>query len=38
MTLLEGTNLHGATSDRRKQWQEEYEIMKKTIDEEEISW
>lgn len=38
MTLLEGTNLDGATSDRRTQWQAEYEIVKKTIDDEGMTW
>jgi hypothetical protein len=38
MGLLEGTNLHGATQDRRKQWKGEYETVKKVIDDEAMTW
>jgi hypothetical protein len=38
MTLLEGTNLHGATLDRRRQWEAEYEIVKSTITDEGMTW
>jgi hypothetical protein len=38
MSLLEGTNLYGATQDRRKQWKAEYEVVKKTIEEDGMTW
>ena len=38
MTLLEGTNLHGATQDRRKQWEVEYETVKSVIKDEGMTW
>jgi hypothetical protein len=38
MSLLEGTNLYGATQDRRKQWQAEYQVVKKTIEEDGMTW
>lgn len=38
MTLLEGTNLSGATQDRRKQWEVEYETVKSVIKDEGMTW
>jgi hypothetical protein len=38
MALLAGTNLHGATLDRQKQWREEYDVVRSVIDDDGMTW
>lgn len=38
LELLSGTNLYPAVVDRRREWEAEYEIVKRTLEESALEW
>jgi hypothetical protein len=36
--LLQGTNLHGATQDRIREWKEESEVVRRVLKQDSLTW